>query len=127
MILTGRAEGPAGVAGRVAATVWLVLAGIGGVVLLFLWFATNHVAAAWNHNLFFLTPLAFLMIGTVWSDRKREAGGWAARAAVVTLVLVAVGTLLAFFPSFGGQWNVQVAALVAPPAVASALLTLRRA
>lgn len=127
LILTGRAEGPAGVAGRVAATVWLVLAGIGGLVLLFLWFATNHVAAAWNHNLFFLTPLAFLMLGAVWSDRRREAGGWGERAAVATLVLVAVGTVLAFFPTFSGQWNLQVAALVAPPAIASALLTLRRA
>jgi hypothetical protein len=126
LILTGRAEGPAGVAGRVAATVWLLLAGIGGVVLLFLWFATNHVAAAWNHNLFFLTPLAFLMLGDVWSARKRESSGWGTRAAVVTMVLVGIGTVLAFFPSFGGQWNVQVAALVAPPAIASALLSLRR-
>ena len=127
LILTGRAEGPAGVAGRVAATVWLSLAGIGGMVLLFLWFATNHVASAWNHNLFFLTPLAFLMFGTVWSERKREAGGWGTRAAVLTIVLVGVGTVLAFFPNYGGQWNLQVAALVAPPAVASALLSLRRA
>ncbi|MBP9896907.1 MAG: DUF4105 domain-containing protein [Gemmatimonadales bacterium] len=127
LILTGRAEGPAGVAGRVAATVWLSLAGIGGMVLLFLWFATNHVASAWNHNLFFLTPLAFLMFGTVWSERKREAGGWGTRAAVLTIVLVGIGTVLAFFPNYGGQWNLQVAALVAPPAVASALLSLRRA
>ncbi len=127
LILTGRAEGPAGVPGRVAATLWLVLAGLGGAVLLFLWFATNHVASAWNHNLFFLTPLALLMLRAVWLERSREAGGWGPRAAVVTLGLVAIGTVLACFPSVGGQWNLQVAALVAPPAIASALLSLRRA
>jgi hypothetical protein len=67
------------------------------------------------------------MFGTVWSERKREAGGWGTRAAVLTIVLVGIGTVLAFFPNYGGQWNLQVAALVAPPAVASALLSLRRA
>lgn len=126
LIGTGRAVGRAGIAGRAAATLWLVLSGLGGLALLFLWFVTNHVAAAWNHNLLFLTPLTFLLLGTVWSERRREASRWAPRVAMTILVLTAIGTLLAFFPSLGGQWNLQAAALVAPPTIACALLTLRR-
>ena len=52
-------------------------------------------------------------------------------AVAAAVVAVAKGDLAAwvraFFPNYGGQWNLQVAALVAPPAVASALLSLRRA
>lgn len=125
LILTGRADSAAGVPGRVAATTWLVVSGLGGVALLFLWFATNHVAAAWNHNLLFLSPLAFGLVRAVWSEERRASGQWAPRTAVLILALSAIGVLLAFFPSFGGQWNLQVAALVAPPTIACALLTLR--
>ncbi len=126
LIGTGRAEGRAGVPGRLAATLWLLLSGLGGMALLFLWFVTNHVAAAWNHNLFLFTPLTLLLLGTVWSERRREASRWAPPAAVLIIVLTAIGVLLALFPSFGGQWNAQAAALVAPPTIACALLTLRR-
>jgi hypothetical protein len=125
LILTGRADSAAGVPGRVAATIWLVVSGVGGLALLFLWFATNHVAAAWNHNLYFLSPLAFGLVRAVWSEERRAAGRWAPRTALLLLALSAIGVSLAFFPSFGGQWNLQVAALVAPPTIACALLTLR--
>jgi hypothetical protein len=125
LILTGRAESRIGVPGRVLATGWLVISGIGGVILLLLWFVTNHVAAAWNHNLYFLSPIAFLLIRAVWSEERRAPGSWAPRAALLILALTAIGVILAFFPHFGGQWNLQVAALVAPPTIACALLTLR--
>jgi hypothetical protein len=127
VILTGRAESRRGGPGRVMATVWLVTSGLGGIVLLLLWFVTNHVAAAWNHNLFFLSPIAFLLVRAVWSEERRAPGSWASRAALLMLALSAIGTVLALFPSVGGQWNLQVAALVAPPTIACALLTLRPA
>ncbi len=125
-VLTGRAVGRSGVPGRVLATLWAGMAGIGGVVLLVLWFVTNHVAAAWNHNLLLVSPLMFGLIGAIWSDRRREPKRWGPRLAWVVLGSTVVGTLLALVPGFGGQWNLQVAALTAPPTIAVVLLSLRR-
>lgn len=126
LILTGRAAGPSGVPGRAMATLWAVVAGVGGVVLLALWFVTNHVAAAWNHNLLLVSPLTLGLLGSLWSEQRREPGRWGPRLAWIVLGCTVLGTLLALVPSIGGQWNLQVAALTAPPTIAVALLSLRR-
>lgn len=63
---TGVRRGGAGMPGRVVATLWLVASGIAGLVLLFLWFGTDHVATRGNWNVALLNPLALLLVPMLW-------------------------------------------------------------
>ncbi|MEP6590965.1 MAG: DUF4105 domain-containing protein [Gemmatimonadota bacterium] len=125
VLLSGLIDGPVGVPGRFAGALWLLLMGVGGVVLLFLWFVSNHTAAARNHNLLLLSPLALLVIPGVLIAARRGPGAWAPRAAWAVLGSVVLGTLLAAVPSIGGQWNLQLAQLTALPTIAAAWLAIR--
>jgi hypothetical protein len=71
--VTGVRRGRAGVPGRTVATLWLVTSGIAGLVLLFLWFGTDHVATRSNWNVALLNPLGLLLIPILW--RRRAASG----------------------------------------------------
>lgn len=124
-ILTGLIPGSLGVPGRLVGAAWLVLTGAGGVVLLLLWLVTNHVAAAWNHNLLLLSPLALVAIPGVFVERRRGPGAWAPRAAWFVVGSAVVGSLLAAVPSLGGQWNLQLSQLTTLPTVAAAWLAIR--
>jgi hypothetical protein len=51
-------------------TVFLVLAGLVGLLLLGLWTLTSHHSAWANANLLLFNPLAFLLLPTLWRVRR---------------------------------------------------------
>ena len=97
---------------------WALVAGLGGSLLLFLWFGTDHVTTRANENVLQLNPLALLLLVVVplalVSDRWRKT-------AVIVAGLVAAGSLLGaaakILPGFY-QTNWQVIALAVPINVA---------
>jgi hypothetical protein len=108
-----------GTFGRAVAVVWLLVAGVAGVILLLFWFATRHVATAGNHNLLFLDPLALLLIPAFWSRGAPAAIRRYAGIAVATAALLVVGVLLALVPAVGVQRNLDAAELLVLPMVAA--------
>jgi hypothetical protein len=70
-------------------TLYLLCAGIVGLVLLTLWTLTTHHSAWANANLLLFNPLAFLLLPTLWRSRR----GFAASRfmdGVIALQLLAV-------------------------------------
>jgi hypothetical protein len=68
--------------GALAGSLWL-LAGLGGLLLLYLWFGTAHEAAWRNENIALFNPLCLLLLPAAWRAwRGREpasrAQGWIA-------------------------------------------------
>jgi Domain of unknown function (DUF4105) len=119
----GARDRAVGAAGRVIATLWLLTCGLGGLILLFLWFATRHVTSAWNHNLLFLDPLAVLLIPACW--RRDGTGRWTGQVARLVIGAVVVGAALALAPAIGVQHNGDMAELLGPPTLAATWLALR--
>jgi hypothetical protein len=104
---------------------WLVLAGLLGSLLAFLWAFTGHVDAAWNANLLQASPLhlalALVLVpfarGRAWA---RKAGRWiAASAAVLACLGLAVAIATAALPVVH-QGNAPYLALLLPPNLAVA-------
>lgn len=116
---TGFLAGGAGVLGRVAAGTWGAVSGTGGVVLVFLWFFTDHVMTANNLNLLLITPVAFAILPLLLSKRARPI---ARRLTSGYFVLVCLGTVLAAMRI--GQENREIAALAAPIALTATLVAL---
>jgi hypothetical protein len=54
-------------------SLYLITAGLVGLVLLALWTFTTHHSAWANANLFFFNPMAFLMLPAVWRARRAIA------------------------------------------------------
>jgi hypothetical protein len=76
-------------------TVFLLFAGMMGVLLLGLWTLTIHYAAWSNANLFIFNPLAFFMIRAVWRSRTRNQSSRLLQILVASQVCAAlVGLLL---------------------------------
>lgn len=94
---------------------WLLFAGTGGFVLLYLWAFTNHTIAHRNENLLQLSPLALPLVllvpalayGARWA---RRWGGWIAAAVAALSVL---GFVLQALPGLD-QRNAQMIALALP-------------
>lgn len=58
-------------------TLWLVLAGLAGVLMLGLWTLTTHHSAWANANLLLFNPLAFALVPAVWrAAHQRPARVW---------------------------------------------------
>ncbi|WP_038580689.1 DUF4105 domain-containing protein [Dyella japonica] len=70
-------------------SLYLVLAGLVGVVLLILWTLTTHHSAWANANLLLFNPLAFLLLRALWRSRKHLATSRLANG-VIVVQLVAV-------------------------------------
>lgn len=124
VIATGLMRGGVQVIGRVTATLWLIVAGVGGVVLLFLWLGTDHVFSASNRNILVMSPLALFVVPLLWGRAGRGPSRLGALAAAGMILSVTVGALLALAPSLGGQWNLQVMQLATLPAIAACLVAL---
>ncbi len=117
-ILSGVVAGLRGLPGRVVATLWAVVSGLAGLVLLFLWLFTRHVTSAWNHNVLFLDPVALMLLAGCW----RPGGRVVRPAAVAVAALAGFGTLVALVPAIGVQRNLDMAELFGLPTLALAWL-----
>jgi hypothetical protein len=96
------------------AVLWSVIAGIAGLLLVFLWVATDHTAAHRNENLFHLSPLAAALAVMIPGALRRPA--WSQGAVLIAWLVAAVsllGLVLGAFP-FLPQWNTEIAALALP-------------
>ncbi|MEO8779814.1 MAG: DUF4105 domain-containing protein [Rhodanobacter sp.] len=71
-------------------TVYLVVIGLVGLVLLALWTLTRHHAAWANANLLLFNPLAFLLLPTLWRARR----GFAASRFIDAVIAVQLLALL---------------------------------
>ena len=118
LIVTGRVRAWAGVAGRLVTTGWLLVTGVGGLVLLFLWFVSYHVATVWNLNLFYCSPVSLLLLFGVWRGSERRPNRMVAWAAGFVLVSVVIGVVTTLA---GTQQNQIIAQLAAAPTVAAAV------
>ncbi len=101
--------------------------GIGGLLLLFLWFGTEHQAAWRNENLALLNPLCLLLVPATFGLRR---AGWRADAfarglawlVVLIAALALFSKILPWFPQANAHWIF----LLLPIHLALALNLLRR-
>jgi hypothetical protein len=80
-----------------------LLVGFLGVIMLFLWFGTNHMMAHHNENLFLASPLALLAVPWGLQVARGKEGKAAARLAVLWPALLGMGLLggvLKLLPAF---------------------------
>lgn len=81
-----------------ASLVWLCC-GLGGALLLALWFGTSHVAAWGNENLLLFDPLCLILLAALpalW--RGDEAAGGLRAVAMLVLVAAGLALFLRFLP-----------------------------
>jgi hypothetical protein len=119
LLLLATMNGAAGTVGRVLATVWLLLTGLGGLLLLFFWLFTDQVATYANHNLLFLSPLALGVLPSVWYRGAIPARPWRMRVAGLLALSVVLGVGLTIVPIVTRQDNVGIAALTVPATLAA--------
>lgn len=106
-------------------TVFLVVAGLVGLLLLALWTLTSHHAAWANANLLLFNPLAFLLLPTLWRVRR----GFAASRfidGVIVLQLLAVLAAAALHLLPGTVQQNQPWLLIALPCWLALAWSLRR-
>ena len=81
-----------------ACLVWLCC-GLGGALLLALWFGTAHVAAWGNENLLLFDPLCLILLAALPALlRGDEAAGWLRAVAMLVLVAAGLALFLRFLP-----------------------------
>lgn len=111
----------------VASTAWMLLIGVGGIVLAALWMFTDHNTSYWNENLFFLTPIAAPLIVLLPAALMRKQ--WAMKPTVWLVIAVGassvLGVLLKVLPAFY-QVNAQLIALFLPVNLTIAFLLWQR-
>jgi hypothetical protein len=94
---------------------WIALVGVAGLILLFLWLATNHTIAHANENLLQFNPLLVLLLPVL--PALAFGARWAARPALVGVAVIAalsvLGLLLKPLP-FMDQANLSMIALMLP-------------
>jgi hypothetical protein len=80
-------------------SLFLIFAGLSGLLMLMLWTLTEHHSAWANANLLLFNPLAFVLIGSLWGARRGLQPSQLANG-VLTLQLVAllVALLLHLLP-----------------------------
>jgi hypothetical protein len=119
LLMLATMSGLAGDVGRVLVTVWLLLTGLGGLLLLFFWLLTDQVATYANHNLLFLSPLALGVLPSVWYGGAIPAHPWRARVVGLLALSVVLGVGLTIVPIVTRQDNLEIAALTVPPTLAA--------
>jgi hypothetical protein len=82
---------------------WFGLAGLAGLILLFIWFGTDHAVARLNLNLLVFCPL------WLWPALSRSAAG---RTLPLVAGLSALALVMPFLPP--GQYNLDVLAAFLP-------------
>ena len=128
ILLAGRGSRAAGLGFQTLAVVWVLLSGVGGLVLAGLWGLTDHVAAYYNENLLQFDPLILPLLWLVpFSLRKGLAAArYAALLALAVAALSLLGLMLKLLPGFY-QVNGSVIALALPAHAGLAAGLARRA
>ncbi|GAB3793449.1 lipoprotein N-acyltransferase Lnb domain-containing protein [Dyella agri] len=81
------------------ATLYLIVAGLVGLLLLTLWTLTSHHSAWANANLLLFSPLAFLLLRAVWRARRDIAPSrFANTVLILQLAAALVAVLLHLLP-----------------------------
>lgn len=75
-----------------AGAIWLS-AGLGGAVLLGLWFGTDHSSAWRNQNVLLFSPLALALLPATMSIWRGREGGRVSRVLALVIVLLAAAAL----------------------------------
>ncbi|HKT28258.1 DUF4105 domain-containing protein [Dyella sp.] len=83
---------------------FLLLAGLVGLVMLMLWTLTTHHSAWANANLLLFNPLAFLLVRSVWRTRRNiSPSPFANNALTLQLILLFIALLLHLLPGIVQQ------------------------
>jgi Domain of unknown function (DUF4105) len=125
LIRLGESRRRVAMVGRVIGGAWMLLIGLGGLMLLFFWILTAHVDTWANRHLFLLSPLALPLIASFWHRSGPRPGPWAPRIALALIASVVIGAALAFVPHVVGQQTAIIAQLTALPTFVAALEALR--
>jgi hypothetical protein len=108
------------------ALAWVILAGLGGSILTWTWFFTDHFAASQNENLLQLNPitlpLIFIVPFAIFSRRRGKTLGF--YLSFVGLALSILGFLLQILPKWN-QPNGEIIALALPAHAGLAWLMFR--
>ncbi len=99
------------------ATVFELACAIGGLVMLFLWFGSEHVAAWRNENLLLLNPLCLLLVPVLW---LRAAPTWMRAIAWLVVGIAGFALFSKILPWFV-QANLHWIVLLLPIHLALAL------
>jgi hypothetical protein len=91
-IVLARRTWPAGYA--LLGTLYLLCAGIIGLVLLALWTLTTHHSAWGNANLLLFNPFAFMLLPTLWRSRRGFAASRFMDGVIVLQLLAIVAAVL---------------------------------
>ena len=98
----------------VLAGIFWLASGLLGVLMLYLWFGTEHRFAWGNENLLLFNPLALALLPGAW---RRMAGRAAApwfRKVLLVVVLAALAALLLKWVMLSSQFNQAWIALLLP-------------
>lgn len=95
---------------------WSVVAGIGGLVLLGLWFATDHWVSRDNQNVLLLTPLSLALVPLVPLAFGARAARWHPRATLLALGVLAIALLALLLKVVPGmaQANLEPIGMIIP-------------
>jgi hypothetical protein len=91
---------------------WLVIAGLGGFVLVYLWFFTDHLVARPNVNLLLLNPLWWIL---GWWKPQRVGG-------IILLLVSVLALIMPLVPPH--QYNLDLLAACLPLNIAAGLVLL---
>jgi hypothetical protein len=117
--------GKASVIGDVVATLWLLLAGLGGLLLLFFWWISYNVFTYSNHNLFILSPIALAVLPSVWYRGHDGVPRWRRGAVRLLVISVGLGIAIAIVPVVAAQ-DRAIVLLAAIPTLVAAGVAARR-
>ncbi len=125
VMLLAWVPGVAGVMGEVTATVWLLLMGLGGLLLLFFWWISYNVFTYTNHNLFIVSPIALAVLPSVWYRIRGPVPRWRRAAVHLLVISVGIGIAIAIVPIVAPQ-DRAIVLLAALPTLVAAAVAARR-
>lgn len=94
---------------------WSLVAGILGLLLLFLWFLTDHWSSRNNENVLLLTPISLALVVLLPRALKGRAGaaGAAVKVAIAVAGLAMLALVIKVLPWFH-QYNLELIGLILP-------------
>jgi hypothetical protein len=107
-------------------SLFLIFAGLSGLLMLMLWTLTEHHSAWANANLLLFNPLAFVLIGSLWGARRQLAPSRLANSVMLIQLIALLVALLLHLLSGVVQQN-QPWILFALPCWLALAWTLRSA